>query len=674
MLFKELVLNNYKIYYGPQVLNFEIPKVQESPYRKNLILVGGLNGAGKTTILNGIHYALFGRQGMTQKEYEDSFTSAINDRAFDEGVRESFIELTLEDENETIIIKVTWSFDHNKKLINENRHVFVQTEGFPQKRETYTSAEEYLDFINRRIPFDVSPFFIFDGEKIQDLVVKQDQKLMKDSIQKIVSLDEYKSLVEDLEKIQNSMERKLSTAKSNKELSEFLKQIEESTQKIDTVKSKIKELDGEIEKVERVTNEVVLKQRSKIIQNTNSNIKVAKRISEYETRLSRIIKDLEQFAKGGLTKILLSLPIQQLKKSLLDEKNYLDKKAQHEAIRNAKFANFNLFIDELLSVDMNPELTNDHKEQLRLHGKNVWAKVNSIPQTALEERTILHDISPRDREKLQSYSFGNTYNVKSLLEEKGKLEKLIENANKELENAPDPIDTVEEDNKIKELREKLGGLKQRLKINHNNLKKHQEIVTNARNHAQRIRKESNENSQIEKQYDYVTKLKQTATNFVEEMTELKATQIRSEFESILEKLARKEQDFDEVEFDQNEYIIRIFNDKGVEIQLKDRSAGEKQIIALSFIWALTKTAGLSLPFVIDTPLGRLDSIHRNHIIRYYFNALSDQVIILSTDTEVNHDYIDFVSNYMVRGYELVYDQMRKSTSIQEGYFTFSREN
>lgn len=674
MLFKKLVLNNYKIYYGRQVLNFEIPKVQDSHYRKNLILVGGLNGAGKTTILNGIHYALFGQQGMSQKEYEDSFTSAINDRAFEEGVRESYIELTLEDEYETIQIKVTWSFDQYKKLINENRQVFVQSDGVSQKRETYNSSEEYLDFINRRIPYDVSPFFIFDGEKIQELVAKKDQKLMKDSIQKIVSLDEYKSLIEDLEKIESTLERKLSNAKSSKELSEYLNQIQESSQKIEAFKTKLNELDEEIEKVEIATEEANHNLRRKIIQNTDSNINVVKRLSEYQTRLTRINKDLEQFAKGGLTKILLNSSIQQLKKSLLDEKIYLDKKAQQEAMRNAKFANFNLFINELLTVDMNPELSNEHKEQLRLHGKNVWAKINSIPQVILEERTILHDISSRDREKLQSYSISNTYDVKKLIEEKNLIEKLIANANIELENAPEPVDTEEEDKLLKGLREKLGGLKQRRKTIISNKKKYQEIVTNARNNAQRIRTESNENSQIKKQYDYIYKLKKAASDFVDEMTDLKATQIRTEFESILDKLARKEQDFDEVEFDKNEFVIRIFNDKGIEIQLKDRSAGEKQIIALCFIWALTKTAGLTLPFVIDTPLGRLDSIHRNHIIRYYFNALSDQVIILSTDTEVNHDYINFVSNYMVRGYELVYDKFSKATSIQEGYFTFSREN
>src|SRR3954466_16264762 len=111
MYFKELILNNYKIYYGHQRINFAIPTNNQSPYKKNLILIGGLNGAGKTTILNAIYYSLFGSQGVSGEEYKNTFTSTINDRAHSEGVRECSLELTIEDENEEITINVVWVFD-----------------------------------------------------------------------------------------------------------------------------------------------------------------------------------------------------------------------------------------------------------------------------------------------------------------------------------------------------------------------------------------------------------------------------------------------------------------------------------------------------------------------------------------------------------------------------------
>lgn len=671
MIFNSLVLENYKIYYGRQILDFSIPSSQDSPFRKNLILVGGLNGAGKTTILNAINYVLFGKQGMTEKEYIDSFISAINDRAHEEGERECSLELSLQDGPETIIINVTWSFDQKKKVINENRSVYVESPTSPGKRETYTSPEEYLDFINNRIPFDVAPFFIFDGEKIQDLVEKQDQKLMKDSIQKIVSLETYKALVDDLSKIQSTLERKLSTKKSDKELSQYMNQITESTNKVIETKEKLKQIKVDIEKTENERKETDQLRRKKLVQNTESSIAIEKRISEYQANLNRINLDIEEFAKNGLSQLLLASSIKKLKNTLQEEKIYTEKKVQQEALLNAKFAPYETFMSEILSIDFSPELTSGQKQRLHDQGKVVWGKINKINQQPIKERTILHDISPKDREKILSYSKKNLYDVKKLIDDKKKLEKMIAKEEEILENAPDPVDTSLEDGKLTEIQSKLGGLYLRRKQLYSILKKHEDLVEQNRNKAKRLREDQKENSEAEKQYEYISKIKDAAKEFVEEMTELKATQIRTEFANILEKLARKGQDFEEVEFDQTDFVIRIYNDKGAEIKLKDRSAGEKQIIALSFIWALTKTAGLSLPFVIDTPLGRLDSIHRNHIIRHYFNALSEQVIILSTDTEVNREYVDFVKNYMIRGYELVYDSTIKSTAIREGYFSFT---
>ena len=93
------------------------------------------------------------------------------------------------------------------------------------------------------------------------------------------------------------------------------------------------------------------------------------------------------------------------------------------------------------------------------------------------------------------------------------------------------------------------------------------------------------------------------------------------------------------------YLIRIgllsamFNQHNEEIDIMSRSEGEKQLISLGMIWALTKVSGSKMPFVIDTPLARLDSIHRKNVVEHYFTRLSDQVIILSTDTEITLDFI-----------------------------------
>jgi DNA sulfur modification protein DndD len=264
-------------------------------------------------VLNAIYYALFGSQGVSQEEYNTRLTSTINDRAHDEGRRECSIELTIEDETEVVTICVVWIYDSAKKLIRENRKIYILNRQTNTKKETFTTNEEYFDFINRRIPFDVAPFFIFDGEKIQDLVAKQDQKLMKDSIQKIVSLELYKSLVDDLGKIESSLERKLSTSKLDRELSSYLNEINEAQRIIDDTQNKLKPIDIQIQELEQEQNRISQEKRRKLVQNTNSNIQIEKNLTEYTTKLKRIEKDLESFAKEGLSQILLSSSIQKLK-------------------------------------------------------------------------------------------------------------------------------------------------------------------------------------------------------------------------------------------------------------------------------------------------------------------------------------------------------------------------
>ena len=95
MLLKKLVFDNYKTYYGHQEIDLYIPEEVREEKKKNIILLGGLNGAGKTTILKAILYILFGKRGMSEPEYKRLFANIINNTFFDEGGRECSVSLSL---------------------------------------------------------------------------------------------------------------------------------------------------------------------------------------------------------------------------------------------------------------------------------------------------------------------------------------------------------------------------------------------------------------------------------------------------------------------------------------------------------------------------------------------------------------------------------------------------
>ncbi|WP_200965470.1 DNA sulfur modification protein DndD [Insulibacter thermoxylanivorax] len=661
-----LVLENYKVYYGKQEINLDVPDDSEPGHTKNLILIGGLNGRGKTTILNAIYYVLFGKQGMSEQDYKLTFSGAINDRYYEEGGRDCSVSLSFEDEHETVTVIVTWTFDHRKTLIGENRKVYVKNNSDGKTRETSISEQEYYDFINRRIPFEAAPFFIFDGEKIQELVTKQDDKLMKQSIQRIVSIEIYQELVNDLEKLQSSLERKLRQKQVNRKLSEILDEIEENKDRLERYRANLKKTEEEFEQLNKRFIEIDQKRRKKLAASTESNVQIQKRLAEYELRLEQVNKQLEDFAKGGLTKYLLAPLIKKMQQSLQEEKKFIDLQQQHRS----QFAPFESFMSRLTSVRIEPPLTVEQMDQILTEGKKIWAELNRINTVELPHREIIHDISPRMREKLLSLPTSINHNIRELLDQKLQYERLIKEQKELLENAPDPIDTTEEDEQLKAIGALLGEKKSLMKRAQLGIRKYSHAIEDLRRKYTQIEKTTEEQSELQQQLRLVSNLRTVTEKFVEEVTSIKTQKIKFEFKHILERLVQKEQDFVEVDFDEEDFVIKIYNDRGAEVKLADRSAGEKQIIALAYIWALTKTAGLKLPFVIDTPLGRLDSLHRSHIVRYYFNLLSDQVIILSTDTEITKEYLKQVQNYLVRSYELVYDEKLQSTTIREGYFEF----
>ena len=89
--------------------------------------------------------------------------------------------------------------------------------------------------------------------------------------------------------------------------------------------------------------------------------------------------------------------------------------------------------------------------------------------------------------------------------------------------------------------------------------------------------------------------------------------------------------------------------------------------------ALGKASGRSLPIIIDTPLGRLDSKHREKLVESYFPRASHQVIVLSTDTEVDQRFYDGLRPSVSHAFHLKFDQAERSTAAEEGYFWKTKE-
>jgi DNA sulfur modification protein DndD len=131
---------------------------------------------------------------------------------------------------------------------------------------------------------------------------------------------------------------------------------------------------------------------------------------------------------------------------------------------------------------------------------------------------------------------------------------------------------------------------------------------------------------------------------------------------------RKENLITEISIDPASHAVELRGSTGQVLGAEQLSVGERQMLAVALLWGLARAAGQPLPVVIDTPLGRLDSSHRHHLLDRYFPFASHQVILLSTDTEISADAWSQLAPSVGHAYRLEFDPTRSATTVHRGYF------
>lgn len=148
----------------------------------------------------------------------------------------------------------------------------------------------------------------------------------------------------------------------------------------------------------------------------------------------------------------------------------------------------------------------------------------------------------------------------------------------------------------------------------------------------------------------------------------KVDEVASTMTKCYKLLASKKSLIDRIKMDASSLDMIYLNEKGEEVSRKSLSAGEKQMMVIALLWSLAICSKKCLPVIIDTPLSRLDSLHRQAMVSVYFPKASDQTIILSTDSEIDMKTYEMMKDDVGDEFTLNYDEETKSTSIETGYF------
>jgi len=641
MKIKRLTLHNFGVYAGTNVFSFE--------GMKPIVLIGGLNGRGKTTFLEAILLSLYGANSFAYREsgyttYGQYLKSYVNqnDASFD-----TFVEMEfLMSKDDADIYKVRRSWNGATQRIHEI--VEVEKAGI---RDDFLTKNWGM-FIENVLPSALSSFFFFDGEKIAELAVDNTDEQLKDSIRSMLGLSVLDRLSGDIQRTIRRNNKQLINNSDLVEVEKSQKQKSELNQKLEEIDVRILELDEEINQLEEAN------EKEQLRYSTHGGDIVAQRHEILEKRA--VIKEKINQIEQRLVEISSqSLPLM-LIGDLIDDVISCSKEEQ-----------------EAISMKMVAGRINSlYKQYAKEKGVPVDRKfLNYVNSSIKGDRPIVYGISSHvlfDIENLKSSRMElEIQQAHQMLKEYNELIKQLNDIESYLtvdineKELSDLFKSIKErEQVILSKKVEIGQLRQeRASVNGECIR----VTSELGRMTEKMLTGLETKDDNERYFKYSQMALRVIENYTYRLQERKTRQLAEQITTCYKTLASKKNLINQVLVDPASLVMSYIDYDGEEVPKTSLSAGEKQLMVISILWALAICSKKKLPVIIDTPLSRLDSNHRKAIIKKYFPKASEQTIILSTDSEIDQSYYEMMKKNVGDEYTLEYDDENKCTTIKKGY-------
>lgn len=647
MIIRRLALHNFGIYASDNTFKFD------SKSEKTVTLIGGMNGRGKTTFLEAVLLALYGSNSFAvieskYKSYGNYLRAHTN---IEDGTNESFVELEFdmneESDDNTYIVTRSWNITnkHIKDKVN------VKKNGVEDKFLT----QNWGMFIESILPSGLANFFFFDGEKIAELAEGETSVEMKNSIKNLLGINVIDLLCNDLTRVIKKLE--------SEQVGEYsATRIDELRTIRDEKNAALLAIDDEINSIQEEIDKAVKKLGKKKEEFEAKGGYIAEQSKELFSERSSLNAKLEQmqskFIDLAATELPLSLVKPLIEKILLQASKERESQTMQMAV--TKIADiFKLysqsksntseiadFID--FAVNQTKDMSTDDIFNL---SENAYAQsmmLNKI-QLSNAQRSYITDKLSESEILLRVNEIDNYLAVD--IDEKAI--KRIYTRICELENR---IIQLEVELSYKD--------KERTGVNGEAIKAATEFNRCVEHSLQTMEREDD----IKRLSGYALLAQKVSEQYKLELQKAKVQELADTMTECYKKLLGKQQLIYRIDMNPETLDYYYVDKNGNVISKNTLSAGEKQLMVISMLWALGMCSKKKLPVIIDTPLARLDSVHRKALINKYFPYASEQTMILSTDAEIDNTYYDVIKKYTGNEYTLVYDDDTKHSTIEEGYF------
>jgi DNA sulfur modification protein DndD len=664
MHLKRLRLNNFGTYANSQEIDLT------TTVDHNVILVGGKNGAGKSTLLEGIrlcfHGQLSDRLLTTRERYERYLLARIHRGPGDiVPAKGASIEIEFEygdhDGLRTYVALRSW----------ERRAAGGVTETFQLSCDgtpiTDVDAIHWQDFIQELIPIGVSDLFFFDGEKVQLLAEDESDRLtLSEAVKNLLGTDIIEKLNADVSIYRTRAVQGIAEDANAPDLDVL-------STSVDVLRNR---LQGAIQiaadsalSVEALRSEVQASEQ-KLQEQGGAYAKNRGRLEERKRQIGTRVAALEATIRDRAQGLL---PIALAPKLL---------KATLEQLSGEQDLRFKCVLDEAMEKAARSTLAQLRKVQTKRGSQSVllgdvpeFEKILSIVKTAHKTHEwnfpMIHDLSNAHEQQIRTWATealeALPRELRSVAEELEKLYREQQRVERDLARIPQEDVLQPLLAQLNELHRRLGELALESIQKGTAVEQAKEALEKAEVSYRRAVDSMAATSVRRLSLEKAARVQNVLADFKNSLIERKVKQVEVELTRCFNELSRKRLPRT-ISINPNTFQVTIRDDHERAIAKQELSAGEKQIYAISVLWALGKVSGRPLPMIIDTPLARLDRDHRALLGSRYFPTASHQVIILSTDTEIDSDFIPLLGSSIARSYELAFDSKTQSTHIVEGYF------
>lgn len=648
MIITTLTLSNFTVFR-------EQTEIQLSPDSslKPLIVINGHNGSGKTSLLTAVQLSLFGKRIVTEfgarVGYSEFLESLSSDKNKDSAVSLEFKIYTLGREDIYRVLR-RWGRTSKNRFYEE---LAVYKNG---ERDSVLETA-WDDFIDTVVPITISNLFFFDGEKIAEMATEEGiGELLKTGIHSLLGINTLSQLHNDLGYlIKDRIKSEDSSISINdNEINDIDKEMHELSQQLNY-------LNNEIASTKLLQDKYLaeLHDINHDFEKTGAKFFYERKQIEGEHSLAskiveQAIEKINECAVGALPLALTHKIIHEICLQAKDEKESSTAKYISDVLFEWK-DKISLLLKSS-SAETLSKIDSFFRAEDEKYKKLIATEhyLNLSEDTYYLLENIEHIISKERIEARNALSFlakaqqdlDSSQRLKAMIPSEDSVKEVIfkrEKLNEQVSLARDTIAVLER--KAEQAQSSLNY-------------KTQEQARVIRKIAQERKTESIEGRTI--------RYAQKAQLLLQELTCKVIDHSRSHLELLIQEslqaLIRKRGFIQALRITEG-FSLQAQGYSGEMLDVARLSAGERQLIVISILWGLTKASGRPLPFIIDTPLGRLDSKHRENLLEFYFPDASHQTILLATDTEITSGDYEKLEQFISKNYSLQYDDSTKMSHI-----------